>query len=246
MYIARRMRRAAALVIALAALGCDGPSGAPAASGGGSRSGGGERLDRARREMGLEEVAGGDADEDDALTFAVGPEHFPALPEDVTEEGPPLADGLARAAESFSLARPALDAAADDDALQRWVENDFSAWVRARAEALRIARSALEPAERGEIGEYVVASAVIGVLYARFAELITTIPPPSGLTDPGDRLRFRDALLQTAASVWDRAADALGGCAAATVRSGDSSLDRWQRFCDGELQRVEDAPRPIE
>lgn len=246
------MRRAAVivpLVLALASAGCEGSSGAPAGAQTASRertSGGEERLERARREMGLAEAAEDDED-DGELPFELGPERLPELPRDVDPEAPPFAEGLAHVAYALSLARPDPERDLDRAGYQTFVEEDYARWVAARAEALRVARTALAPAEQGELGEYVVASAVLGVMLARFAEAIATMPVPASIdTVPGDRLRFRDAYLRAAAPLWDRAADAFGACASATVRSGDSTLDRWQRWCDERLEAVQEAPRPVE
>lgn len=246
------MRRAAVivpLVLALASAGCDG---APSSIGGTAEprrertSGGEDRLERARREMGLAEAA--EEDEDDGeLPFELGPERLPELPRDVDAEAAPFAEGLAHAAYALAVARPEPERDLDRAGYQTFVEEDYARWVAARAEALRAARAALAPAEQGELGEYVVASAVLGVLLARFAEAISTMPVPASIDAvPADRLRFRDAYLRAAAPLWDRAADAFGACASATVRSGDATLGAWQRFCDERLERVQEAPRPME
>src|SRR5690606_26011422 len=68
-------------------------------------SGGEERLERARREMGLAEAAEDDED-DGELPFELGPERLPELPRDVDPEAPPFAEGLAHVAYALSLARP--------------------------------------------------------------------------------------------------------------------------------------------
>ena len=248
------MRRAAvdvpllALVVASAlAVGCE--SGTPAAPAGGSTSGSEARLERARREMGIAEALGRDEDDEEQveLTFELGPERLPELPDDLDPESPSLRDGLARAREALVPARPEPQAGWDDPAFQRFVGEEYATWLRGRAETLRAARAALGPAEQGELGEHVVASAVIGVLFARLAEAIATMPLPTAIeARDGDRLRFRDAFLRTAAPLFDRAADAFGSCASATIGSRDRSLSGWQRFCDDALRRAQDAPRPMQ
>lgn len=250
------MRRAAvdvpliALTIAVAIAGCDqgGASSAPREGTAGSEA----RMDRARHEMGLSEALGHGEDEEDEverveLSFELGPERLPELPTDLDPEAPPLRDGLSSARDALSLARPEPEPTWDDAAFRRFVAEDYAQWVRARGEALRAARAALSDAERGETGEHVVASAVIGMMFARFAEAIATMPLPTAIeARDGDRLRFRDAFLRTAAPLFDRAADAFGSCASASVRADDPSLAGWQRFCDEALQRAQEAPRPLE
>jgi hypothetical protein len=246
------MRRAAVIVI-LAGLSlgaCEG--GQPAQPSQGASAGGEQRMRRARREMGLGEALGADEDGDDDeeesdRPFAIGPDHVPEMPDGVDPEGERLGTGLARAADTLALTLPPPSETLDVPSFQRWVENDYAAWLRARGEALRSARTELAAAEDGEVGEYVVASAVIGLLFARFAQAIGTITLPRSIAeDDGERLRFRDAFLRTSAPLWDRAADAFGACASATVRSGDASLGEWQRFCDELAELAQEAPRPIE
>lgn len=253
------MRRAAvdvpwiALTLAAAIAGCDQGS-APSAPRGSGTAGSEARMSRARREMGLSEALGRDADDEDEddrerveLTFELGPERLPELPTDLDPEVPPLRDGLSSARDALALARPEPEPGWDDAAFRRFVAEDYARWLRARGEALRAARTALSDAERGELGEHVVASAVIGVMFARFAEAIATMPLPTAIeAREGDRLRFRDAFLRTAAPLFDRAADAFGSCASASVGADDRSLGGWQRFCDEALQRAQEAPRPLD
>lgn len=250
-HAARRLRGVRALVtvgivVALLA-GCDEQHSA-SENASGSRSAGGERERRARRDMGLsgdegETLAESLSEEEEG--FDVGDVTFPALPDEVS--GELLRDGLHRAALALRGARPEPDPAADAAELQEWAEAEYAEWLRARGESLRDARTALAPAEDGHTGDYVVASAVIGVLFARLAEAVATMPMPEAVAqDPGERLRFRDAFLRTAAPLMDRAADAFGACVGASTRTRDHSLDRWQRFCDERLAEVEDMPRPIE
>ncbi|WP_157069766.1 hypothetical protein [Sandaracinus amylolyticus] len=241
------MRRAAVIgLFVLALAGCDDGPRSATSSASSEDTSGGERLERARREMGLREVA--EEDEDDGeLPFALGPERLPELPREVDAEEAPLAPGLARAIDALMLARPEPEADLDRAGYQTFVEEDYARWVAARADALRVARTALAPAEQGEVGEYVVASAVIGLMLARFADAIATMPVPSTIDlVPADRLRFRDAYLRAAAPLWDRAADAFGACASASARADDATLSPWQRFCDERLEQAQDAPRPVE
>jgi hypothetical protein len=234
------------------ALGCDEGGGAQEASAQGSRSSGGEaRMRRARREMGLsdpERDRGESEDEDsDELEFELGHERLPRMPHEVDPEGENLKDGLALATIALDMSRPEPESDLDRPGYQTFIEEDYARWVSSRAEALQRARAALVRAEQGEVGEYAVASAVIGLLFARFGEAIATMPMPTAIAEvAADRLRFRDAYLRAASPLFERAADAFGACASATVRGRDSTLGRWQRFCDEQLERLEDAPRPME
>ncbi|MDQ3034275.1 MAG: hypothetical protein M3Y87_17845 [Myxococcota bacterium] len=196
--------------------------------------------------MGLAELALEDS-ADDELTFELGTERLPPMPHDVDSEGEALREGLTLAVQAFAIERPAPELDLDRAGYQTFVEEDYARWLAERGQALGVARRALAAAERGETGEYAVASAVIGLLFARFAEAIATMPLPVAIEAvETDRLRFRDAFLRAAAPLFDRAADAFGACASATVRARDATLGPWQRFCDERLERVQDAPRPIE
>lgn len=246
------MRRAAVigfLVLAtIVAPGCDdGAAREDTASARGEGTSGGEaRMRRARREMGLEDLATGD-DDPDELPFELGPERLPGMPREVDPAGDTLREGLALAAQALALTRPEPEADLDRPGYQTFVEEDYGRWLAARGEALGVARRALASAEHGDAGEHAVASAVIGVLFARFAEAIATMPIPVAIESvETDRLRFRDAFLRAAVPLFDRAADAFGACASASVRSRDSTLGPWRRFCDERLERVQDAPRPIQ
>jgi hypothetical protein len=220
----------------------------------GARTGstsGSERLDRAREEMGLAELVASDEDSDDAenedRTFVVGNERLPPLPRSVDAGRAPLHDGLERAVAALAIARPEPHPNWDRPTFSRWVEREYAAWLRERGEALRRARQALAAAEQGTLGEYVVASAVIGILFARFAAAIGTIPLPRAIdAHEGERVRYRNAFLRTAAPLWERAIDAFGACASATARATDRTLERWQRFCDEHLEAAQEAPRPVE
>jgi hypothetical protein len=250
------MRRAAVLgllclpLLVATASGCDEGSGARDASTtperGARSSGSEERLRRARREMGLADLAREDSDADE-LPFELGTERLPEMPHEVDPEGDALREGLALAVTAFALARPEPEGDLDRPGYQTFVEEDYARWLAERGQALGAARRALARAERGEVGEYAVASAVIGLLFARFAESIATMTLPAAIESvPADRLRFRDAFLRAAAPLFDRAADAFGACASATVRTGDATLGPWQRYCDERLERAQDAPRPID
>ncbi len=231
------------------ALGCDG-GGAREASAHGSRSSGGEaRMRHARREMGLRDPnRDQDEDEDsDELEFELGGERLPRMPHEVDPEGENLKEGLALAALTLEMSRPEPEPDLDRPGYQTFVEEDYARWVSSRAEALGRARAAFARAEQGEAGEYAVASAVIGLLFARFGEAIARMPIPMAIAEASaDRLRFRDAYVRAARPLFERAADAFGACASASARSRDSTLGRWQRFCDEQLERLEDAPRPME
>jgi hypothetical protein len=210
------------------------------------RTGGGERVERARREMGLAELAREDED-DDERPLALGSERLPSLPRGVEGESAPLAEALARVEDALGVGRPEAEADLDRPGFQTFVEEDYAQWVAARSAALRVARQALVPLEGGELGEHVVASALLGLLLSRFAEAIATMPLPRAIhAVPADRLRFRDAFLRAALPLRERAADAFGACASAGVRSGDATLTPWQRYCDERLREIEDAPRPLE
>lgn len=233
------------------ALGCEEAGGAREASAQESRSSGGEsRMRRARRDMGLADPSrdrdeeGGQADE---LVFELGDERLPRMPHRVEPEGDLLREGLALAARALSMPAPVPESDLDRPGYQTFVEEDYARWVSSRAEALHQSRAALAPAEQGTTGEYAVVSAVIGLLFARFAEAIATMQIPSAIAEvTADRLRFRDAYLRAASPLFDRAADAFGACASVSARSSDSTLARWQRFCDEQLERLEDAPRPMD
>ena len=232
--------------IVVLAVGCGGASPPPSGHASGSR------LARARAEIGLpagdeeEDEEDNEEEDEEERPTELGPEHLPLLPRGVEPDGEPLAAGWAATGVALGPPCPVPDPSLDGAAFQRWVEGEYAAWLRARGEALAAARRALAPAEQGEVGDYVVASALVGLLFARLAGAIDAVPLPGAIqADQGTRLRFRDAFLRTSTPLRERAIGAFGACASAAARAADRRLGGWQRFCDEELSAAQEAPRPL-
>ena len=233
-------------MVLLALTACS-PSTAPRAGVAPTSSGGDDvRLRRARREMGLAEaVAGGERDDDDdddgavPTPFALGEARLPAPPRGIRPDEDPLAIGLARAREALEPGCPTPPDTLAAASVSAWFDAEFTGWLRGRGERLRAARLALGAGEQGSLGAQVLASAVVGTLFARLAAEVAELPVPRAyLADEGAALRFRQALFGAAAPLWSRAIDAFGACASASVDADDASFARWQRWCDAEGERA--------
>lgn len=184
-------------------------------------------------------------EEDDGLELAGIT--LPALPHGVSASRPPLETGIRLAQESGEIERPPLAASATRAEVQAYVAGPLHDWMLERGRGLRDVRAALAEAEDGEEGELVVAAAVVGVLYLRFALDLAEMPLPEAVqADAAWRLGMRNALLSAASPLFDGALSAFGACAASSVGSADPSLEAWERFCDEASIEAQDAPRPID
>lgn len=219
-------RRRSVLVAALTALalGCGGGAAASAPRGSGAHH----------------------EDGDGAAQLVLTGWDLPRRPHEVRWDEPPLADGVALAERALEDTRPALDEAATPAEMRAWVDGPLREWLLRRAHAIRDARVAFAPAEDGEDAEHIVAAAIVGILYADLAWKIAEIALPRLVrADALGALAMRNALLEMSAPLFEQALSAFGACAASAVGSADPTVERWARFCDGESERLLDAPAPI-
>lgn len=188
----------------------------------------------------------GDEESDEDATIELGGATLPPLPRGVSLEEGELAAGLASGRRMLELARPEAGAELAPEDMQAWVQGAFAVWMRERGAALREASGHLSLGDEAELGDYVVGSALLGTLLARFAEDLGTMPLPRAVQDDASaRIRYRDAFLRAAQPLWERAADAFGACASASIRARDGRIRRWGEHCDEQVERVEAAPRPL-
>lgn len=188
---------------------------------------------------------GGEDDEGEPL--AIGARSLPPLPVGVHESDEVVGTALDRVRDATLPARPALDDGASEAETARFMREEFQAWLVTRARAIGVARDALSAMEQGESDEYVLASALLGTLFAMLASEIVEMPLPRVVRDDGtQRVLVREALLEAAAPLYRRALEALGACASAAAGAADPSLDSWSRYCDEASSEAQEAPRPVD
>jgi hypothetical protein len=177
------------------------------------------------------------ADDDDQQRLAIAGIMLPRMPVDVAPDDPELEEGWARASRALSMATPR-PPAGDAIEVETWAEEELTEWITSRGRAIGEAQRALEAARVGPSPDHsVVASAILGLAYSRFALDLRGIPAPELYADDVDRaIAFRDALRRAAAPLWQRALDAFGGCSRVAGDQPAHSLDHWREFCDGEIR----------
>lgn len=186
-------------------------------------------------------------DDQDAVAFELGTMTLPPLPATVHETDEVVAQAIRLACDATLPERPVLSDEATDEETARFMREDFQAWMVTRARAIGAARLALREMERGEPDEYVLASALVGTLFAMLAREVQETPLPRVIRESGtQRVLVREALLEAAAPLYRRALDALGACASTASGAADPTLDPWARYCDDASERAEQAPRPVD
>lgn len=186
-------------------------------------------------------------DDEDAMPLVIGSETMVPLPASVHESDEVVAEALRLSRDATLPERPVLDDAASEEETARFMREDFQAWVVLRARAIGAARQALGQIEHGEPDEYVLASALVGALFAMLAREVQEMPLPRVIRDdPSRRVLVREALLETAAPLYRRALDAFGACASSASGAADPTLDPWARYCDEATERAEQAPHPVD
>lgn len=194
----------------------------------------------------LEGEPGGE-DEDAGEPLVLGTVTLPALPASVHGDDEVVHGALGLAREAAVPPRPELSDDADAATVIAYMNTEFHDWMLSRARAIGTARTALRTMEHGDTDEYVLASAIVGALFAMLAEEVATLPLPRAIReDAHQRVLVREALLETAAPLYQRAIDAFGGCASSAVSSADPTLDAWATYCDGAIRDAEEAPRPVD
>jgi hypothetical protein len=175
---------------------------------------------------------------DDERRLSIAGIVLPRMPVDVEPDDPELEEGWTRASRALSMGTPA-PPAGDAYEVGIWADEELTAWIRRRAEAIGEAQRALERARSGSADYSVVASAILGLAYSRFALDLHGISVPEIFTSDPERTRaFQTALRNAARPLWQRALDAFGSCASAAYDAPAHSLEPWREFCDEEIRNA--------
>jgi hypothetical protein len=186
-------------------------------------------------------------DDEDAAPLVLGAVTLPPLPVSVHASDEVVAEALRLSRDATLPERPVLAETATDEETARYMREDFQAWMIVRARAIGAARAALGQMEHGEPDEYVLASALVGTLFAMLAREVQETPLPTVIREsPSQRVLVREALLEAAAPLYRRALDALGACASTAAGAADPTLDPWATYCDEATERAEEAPHPVD
>src|SRR5262249_48935557 len=137
---------------------------------------------------------------------------FPALPGQK-----PASPDLARALElgHALLAAPALGAAPDAQAAyDTWLTNELKPWFERRGQAIADMLAPLAQLPPDDATEQVVATALVGVVYAATHDQMLAVAPPPALHGDEALVRiYRDQVNQTSAEWVESAVAALRRCA---------------------------------
>jgi len=183
----------------------------------------------------------------DAEPLIIGTVTLPPIPASVHESDEVVGNALRLTRAAVAAERPSLDEAASNDETARYMREDFHAWLLDRARAIATAHQALAAMEHGEPDEYVLASALVGMLFATLAREVVETPLPRVVRDDRtQRVLVREALLEAAAPLYRRALEAFGACASTASGAADPTLEPWATYCDDASERAIEAPRPVD
>ncbi|HEY8431680.1 MAG TPA: hypothetical protein VIL20_25040 [Sandaracinaceae bacterium] len=173
---------------------------------------------------------------DDETRASIAGIVLPRMPPDVEPDDPDLEEGWRRAAQALSMPTPR-PPHGEAWEVEEWADQELASWMRRRAEAVGAAQRALEQARMGRREASVVASAILGLAYSRFALDLRGIPTPEVFARDPERARaFQEALRRATAPLWQRALDAFGSCSSTAGAAPAHSLDQWREFCDEEIE----------
>lgn len=171
---------------------------------------------------------------------------LPLLPADVDPLEAPIVAGWS-AVEATLLMPTPRPPEGDAGTVEAWVEEGLTPWLTRRGGALVEAQHALDIARQGAAGPSAVASALLGLAYERFALDLRGLPSPEAFARSAEgEAAYRRALERAASPLWRRALDAFGSCASVAAGAPAHSLDRWRRFCDDAVARIDDVLRRSE
>lgn len=163
---------------------------------------------------------------------------LPRMPLDVEPDNPELEEGWRRASLALSMPTPH-PPTGEAEEVEVWADEELTGWMQRRAQAVGAAQHALERARMGRREVSVVASALLGLAYSRFALDLRGIPTPSIFAVEPDRAHaFQSALRNATGPLWQRALDAFGSCAGAAGAAPAHSLNQWREFCDDEMRNA--------
>lgn len=175
-------------------------------------------------------------EEDEGERPSIGGIVLPRLPFDVEVDDPQLEEGWERASVALSMPTPR-PPHGELWEVEAWADEELVGWMHRRAEAVGAAQRALSSARMGRAELSVVASAILGLAYSRFALDLRGIPVPAVFASDAARSRaFQDALHGATGPLWQRALDAFGSCSSAAAAAPAHSLEAWRRFCDDESE----------
>ncbi len=159
---------------------------------------------------------------------------LPRMPVDVTPEDAPLREGWALTEQALTMPAPR-PPTGEEWEVETWADDALGDWMARRAEAIAAAQRALEAARQGRADHSVVASALLGLAYARFAMDLRGLETPEVWAGDAERAGAYRAAMETAARpLWARALDAFGSCASVANAQPVHSLDQWRERCDRE------------
>lgn len=164
---------------------------------------------------------------------------LPRLPFGVSLDDEVMAGATARVVAALTMPSPRAPRGEVYE-VEAWAEGELADWLRRRAEAVAEAQRALEPVRSGDDeGASVVASALLGLVYARFALDLRGLPVPEVFAaDEARREAFHGALVSVAGPLWTRALDAFGSCASLASDVPGYALAPWRRYCDAEAEEA--------
>jgi hypothetical protein len=225
----------AALALSLVLAACGGPSqAAPTA---------GRRL---TGEAGLASSSRGDEDED-APRIVIEGLTLPEPPVSVDVDDPDLEPVVSEARAMLARAIPTPDEGLPASGMRAFVDGPLATWMDGQARSIRVAWTAVQRIDGREIGAHVVGRAIVGATLLELASRVARLPLPRAVReDTSARLALREALVAASRPLLERATQALGACASAAVGASDPTVDEWRVFCDGEIERAERAPRPLD
>jgi hypothetical protein len=180
-----------------------------------------------------------DLDLDDERRLSIGGIVLPRMPLDVAPDDPELEVGWDRASQALSMPTPRAPVGEDWE-IEAWADEELAGWMTRRAESIGQAQRALENARQGDAEHSVVASAILGLAYSRFALDLRGIPTPDAFARSEERARaFQEALRGASLRLWQRALDAFGSCSSVASGEPAHSLDQWREFCDVEIRNAQ-------
>lgn len=126
-----------------------------------------------------------------------------------------------------------------NEALQRWVENDFRQWLERRRQAVREVEGDTSWLSNAKADDQGVAAALWGYLYEDTASAIRGAPVPADLAADAELLQIYEKALNEALDPFARrAARAYKACITAFGADEKQPWHDWARYCDERGEEV--------